>query len=422
MLTATATSLHNSEQPLKTSSADVPRVVLYELLLPHRPMAIAEHRIAESCQLVRTYGATVVTTVLQRRHHPSTWGVIGYHKLQSLFKTATRLNAQFIVINEALKPRQSYNLTDCCTEYCREHKIDPPLQIWDRVDLIIHIFARHAKTAEARLQLKLASIDHFGPRIYGMGSELSQQGGGIGTRGLGETNTEIMKRHLSQRKKLLQRKVAILARTRSAHRARRAKNGFKTVALVGYTNSGKSALFSALSGKNAYSDDKLFATLHTLSARIAAKNHLHTPVIISDTIGFIEALPPKLISAFRATIEDVVETKLLLHVVDISDAEFSRKITIVRDFLKTLGAAELPTLLVFNKIDKLNTQDPLSTVAAQAALSDTHSCFVSATNGTNIAELKQLIFSRFTATQTLPASTLPAIIHKSPFTTTTARS
>ncbi|MEY4723679.1 MAG: hypothetical protein RLZZ324_1192, partial [Candidatus Parcubacteria bacterium] len=224
--------------------------------------------------------------------------------------------------------------------------------IWDRTDLILKIFALHAKTAEAKLQITLASIHHMGPRIFRMGLDLSQQGGGIGTRGAGETNTEMMKRHLAMHEKTIKTKLEQYARVRDVHRAGRRRQGLKTVSVVGYTNAGKSSLVNALTRKGTYVANALFATLDTSVGKIFLPGSIRG-VLISDTIGFIQDLPPQLISAFSSTLEETVRADLLLHVVDAGDARAAHKMAVVDDILTQIGAADIPRWVVYNKADTM---------------------------------------------------------------------
>jgi GTP-binding protein HflX len=190
----------------------------------------------------------------------------------------------------------------------------------------------------------------MGPRIFGMGMEMSQQGGGIGTRGAGETNTEKMKRHLAEQEKKIRGELERVSRSRAVHRAHRRRVGLKTVSIVGYTNAGKSSLLNALTHKGAYVANALFATLDTRVGKLWLPEQ-NTSILLSDTIGFIQDLPPDLISAFRSTLEETIEADILLHVIDVNDEHVHKKIEEVQDVLTQLGITDTPVVYVFNKID-----------------------------------------------------------------------
>lgn len=228
------------------------------------------------------------------------------------------------------------------------------------MDLILKIFERHAVSTEARLQIELASIKHMGPRIFGMGMELSRQGGGTGGaggragRGIGETNTERMKRHLKEHEFRLRKKLEEYKNVRSLHRQGRLRKGLNTVGIVGYTNAGKSSLMQRLTGKDAYVADKLFATLGTQVGKmyLATEDGRGKEILINDTIGFIRDLPPELIDAFSSTLEDSIHAQVLIHLIDASDPLVVEKIQIVDEILEQIGADQ-KKLYVFNKMDKV---------------------------------------------------------------------
>ncbi len=275
---------------------------------------------------------------------------IGSGKLEELAHLAKEEKAEVLIINNLMKPGQMYNVA----EYLRKQKLR--MQVWDRVDLILKIFAKHAKTAEAKLQIKLAAIRHMGPRIFGIGQEMMQQAGGTGTRGgQGETNTELMKRHMFEQEQKVKQDLERLATGRAQQRKRRDRMGLKTVSVVGYTNAGKSSLVNALTNKGAFVADALFATLDTRVGKLwfPPEDDLGrgSDVLVSDTIGFIQDLPPKLIDAFRSTLDETVDADLLLHVIDVSDPFLHEKIAEVEDVLTKLKVDGAPKIYVFNKID-----------------------------------------------------------------------
>ena len=322
----------------------IKRAILYDIALPHLTRQQIQTHLDETEELLTTYGGITLLKIIQRRHHVGSTSFIGRGKMMELVDLSQQIGANLIVINGSLRSKQLYKIT----EYIEDQQLK--IEVWDRVDLIIHIFSKHARTASAKYQLELASIHHMGPRIYGMGIELTRQGGGIGARGLGETNIEIMKRHFNEHKRRVKDKLAKLTKTRRLNGKRRKQKGFKTVSLVGYTNAGKSALFRALTRKKAYVKDELFATLDsTVGQLFMPRNRLK--VVLSDTIGFIRDLPLELIDAFKAVLEETMAADLLLHLVDISDPQAHKKIQVVDEIIRNLDIRDTPMLYVFNKID-----------------------------------------------------------------------
>lgn len=374
-----------------------PRAILIDVVPPRTDPKVAERRLFELESLTSTFGGIVVVKLLQKRDLPNYRTYIGPGKIDELIALAVQEKATLIIVNNLLKPRQMYELG----EKLRPHKI----QAWDRVDLILKIFQKHAQTIEAKLQIKLAAIDHMGPRIFGMGMEMMQQVGGVGVRGgQGETNTELMKRHLTKEESHIKKELERVARTRKLHRDRRDRIGLKTVSIVGYTNAGKSSLLNALTKKGAYVANELFATLDTRVGKVwipSSKNttlpigtesiHPPTPVLLSDTIGFIQDLPPQLIQAFRSTLDETIDADLILHVIDASDPYLTQKIAEVEDILAQLNLQDAPSIYVFNKIDSVKR-------LAKATLSKKYKSktpvFVSAVKGLGLDELKANIGER----------------------------
>lgn len=331
-----------------------PRAILIDVIPPKMTKATAERRLAELDSLTRTYGGIVVVKLLQKRAVPNYRTYIGPGKIEEIVQIAKDEKAELVIVNNLLKPKQIFQLG----EILRKEN----LHVWDRVDLILKIFDKHAKTSEAKLQIKLAAINHMGPRIFGMGMELMQQAGGIGGRaGQGESNTEMMKRHLASQEGFLKKELEKLAISRAGHRARRDRVGLKTVSIIGYTNAGKSSLLNALTRKGAYVANQLFATLDTRVGKLWIPNEpsdepattykAGTEVLLSDTIGFIQDLPPQLIKAFRSTLDETIDADLILHVIDVSDPYRALKIKEVEDILEQLGVQEVPKIYVFNKTD-----------------------------------------------------------------------
>jgi GTP-binding protein HflX len=375
---------------MKVSGVIRERAILIDIVDPRTSPEESELRLQELDSLVKTYGGVSILRVVQRRSAPSYRTYVGEGKVEDVFNDlesneGSLKDIDAIIVNNLLKPRQIYNLEEFCINYqirkreeeikMREEALEAgepvskdklrfenpkKIKVWDRVDLILKIFDKHAQTAEAKLQIELASIKHMGPRIFGMGLELSRQAGGIGGVGIGETNIEIMKRHLQRRTKTIEEKMSHYSQVQKQHRETRRKRHQKTVSLVGYTNAGKSTLIKALTKKqDVYIADALFATLDSKAGELFLPSTRST-VILTDTIGFIQDLPPELIQAFKSTLAEIIEADLLLHVIDISDLNIHKKISIVEDILQDLGIADKPKIYVFNKTDLLgDNKEPI---------------------------------------------------------------
>ncbi|MDO8583929.1 MAG: GTPase HflX [bacterium] len=356
-----------------------PRAILIDVIPPSMEKPVAERRLLELDALTKTYGGIVVVKLIQRRALPDYRTYVGSGKLQELIEIGKKEKAELVIINNLLKPKQMFEVG----EILRKEK----MVVWDRVDLILKIFDRHAKTSEAKLQIKLAAIRHMGPRIFGMGMELMQQAGGTGTRGgAGETNTEIMKRHLAQQERHVKNDLERLAKSRGEHRRRRDRIGLKTVSIVGYTNAGKSSLLTALTRKGAYAANELFATLDTRIGKLYIPLPVPQEILLSDTIGFIQDLPPQLIDAFRSTLDETIDADAIMQVVDAADPHLSEKLEEVEEVLRSLHVDEKPRLYAFNKIDLLKKKD---VAALKKAFSDLKPVFVSSQKKLGLEELKQ---------------------------------
>lgn len=356
------------------------RTILIDVIPPELDEDSSSRRLHELELLTQTYGGIVVVSLYQKRAAPHYRTFIGPGKLDEVIEIAKETGAKLLVVNNILKPKQMFEIE----QRIRKHG----LRVWDRMDLILNIFAKHAKTSVAKLQIRLAAIRHMGPRIFGMGSELMRQAGGVGGRaGKGESNTEIMKRHLAGQERQIKKELERLDRARSGHRDRRTRIGFKTVSLVGYTNAGKSSLLRALTKKDAYVADELFATLDTKLGKLWLPN-ANASVLLSDTIGFIQDLPPDLIKAFRSTLDEVLDADLLLHVIDISDPYYEDKIIEVEDVLESIGVGEKPKLYVFNKLDQAKRL-PIRSIKKR--YSEYHPVFASAHSGEGLDRLRDTI-------------------------------
>jgi GTP-binding protein HflX len=330
----------------------------------------------ELWQLVESYGGEVVDTVIQKREVHDKGMYIGRGKLIEVQQAMVAGRIDVVVLHDEVKPGQLYEMQLQLT------KVKPEVEVWDRVDLILQIFSQHAHTAEARLQIELASMRHMGPRIYGMGIEMSRQGGGIGGRGIGETNTERMKRHWSAQMKKVEDKLAKMASDRQRQLQHRARIGLKTVSLIGYTNAGKTQLYNRLVSKQKFSDNMLFATLDASVGKLylpASRQEL----LISDTIGFIQGLPPELLQAFRSTLMESLFADVLVQVVDVSDETMKQKMVAVEGVLKDLDLAARTRILAFNKVDAVEIERSL----LQQQYADFNPHFISAATGEGVDEL-----------------------------------
>lgn len=336
------------------------KTIIVDVAPPNLSSEEMEHRMNELVSLVSTFGGVTIVKRVQKRFTPDYKTFVGAGKLEEIMHLGEELGAELLIIGNIMKSAQIWNVN----EYLRKEK--SKMQAWDRVDLILKIFALHAVSPEAKLQIELASIKHMGPRIFGMGMELSRQGGGSkNAKGQGETNTEIMKRHLKEKEREILEKLKTYERTRALHRENRKRKNFPTAGIVGYTNAGKSTLFNRLTQKGVLAEDKLFATLGTSVGKVFLKNdniensadfqNLGTEILLNDTIGFIRDLPPELIAAFHSTLEDSVESDILLHVIDISDDWMDEKMDIVNKTLDQIGATQ-KRVLIFNKADQISSE------------------------------------------------------------------
>lgn len=289
--------------------------------------------------MAETSGVDVAATLVQARDVPDARWFVGKGKARELKELASETGAGTAIFDQELSGAQVRNL---------EAELD--MKIVDRTQLILDIFAGRAKTREGMLQVELAQLSYLLPRLSGHGKNLSRLGGGIGTRGPGETKLETDRRHIRGRISELKRQLEAVKQHRALHRERRRKTGIVQVALVGYTNAGKSTLLRQLTMADVLAEDKLFATLDPTSRALRLPSGKE--VVLTDTVGFIQNLPHDLVAAFRATLEEVNEADLLLHVTDASSPMRDRQKNVVEDVLAELGAANKPTIHIWNKIDK----------------------------------------------------------------------
>jgi GTPase len=300
-----------------------------------------EHSLDELAGLAAAAGADVVLRLLQEREKPDPATFLGSGKVLSLAQSCETTRADVVIFDNELSPAQLRNL---------ERALDR--KVIDRTQLILDIFAARARTREGKLQVELAQLKYVMPRLVGAASALSRLGGGIGTRGPGETKLETDRRRIRHRISILSKEIDAVRRRRSQLRERRHKAAVPTVALVGYTNAGKTTLFNSLTGDAAVASNALFVTLDPLLRKVKLPDRRE--LIVSDTVGFIDRLPHTLVAAFRATLEEVSGADLLLHVIDAADPERERHIDAVRTVLADVGANRVPMLDVFNKTDLLD--------------------------------------------------------------------
>ena len=303
-------------------------------------IADAEDSLGELKELVASAGARVVGSVLQRSTQPDAATLLGRGKVHEV-RTQSRLaGADLVVFDHDLSPTQLRNL---------EKLLD--LRVVDRTQLILDIFARRARSREGQLQVELAQLNYLLPRLSGHGTVLSRLGGGIGTRGPGEQQLEYDRRRIRRRIRILAEAIEHVRSQRALHRAHRRDQNLLTVALVGYTNAGKSTLFNALTAAAVVTSARMFATLDPTVRALPLD--AHRTALLSDTVGFIRKLPPHLVAAFRATLEELAEARLLLHVTDASDPQFAAQDAAVEELLQDLGVAGTSRLHVWNKVDRI---------------------------------------------------------------------
>ena len=388
------------------------KAVLIDIVEPNCSKKETELRLEELNSLVKTYGGITVENLVQKRAQPAYKTYVGSGKLEELLDSFESFDGlDVVVINNILKPRQIYNLEEFCLNYqIKKRKEDrerfeeegssktsvsrwenpKKIKVWDRVDLILKIFDKHASTVEAKLQIELASIKHMGPRIFGMGLELSRQAGGIGTVGVGETNTQIMKRHLQKRQKLIEKKIQTYSDVQKRHRDSRRNKNFKTIALVGYTNAGKSTLKRSLTKKqNTYVADELFATLDSTVGELFLPQS-RTKMIVADTIGFIQDLPPDLIDAFKSTLAEIIEADIIFHVIDTSDENILLKIQVVEEIMAQLDVSlDKDKYYIFNKMDKLEDKSEREELIQnlKEQFAEYNPVFISATDKSSLHQL-----------------------------------
>ena len=342
-----------------------------------------EDSLTELKGLAETAGAQVAGKVIQRKAKPDNAFFLGRGKVDEIGMLAQNVEADLLIVDDEISPSQQRNL-----------EMSTGLRVVDRTALILDIFAQRARSAAGKLQVELAQLRYNLPRLGGQGLVLSRQGGGIGTRGPGETKLEMDRRRIHGRIHDLEERIAKLKNQRQLHRTQRKNSRIPTAALVGYTNAGKSTLLNALAaGDEVLAEDKLFATLDptTRLVELDEKQEL----LLTETVGFIQKLPHTLVSAFQATLEETVEADLLLHVVDASDANYELQIKAVMEVLREIGAQDKPSMFVFNKADKLPEAERDNEYVAARMLQGRDGVVISAKDEQGLKMLREKIKSFF---------------------------
>ena len=324
------------------------KAVLVGIVTDRQNAEEVEKSVYELGQLLDTAGGETFAVVIQNKSTPDPRTLIGKGKVQEIGELCENNEIKLVIFDEELSPAQIRNLED---------DIGNDVSVIDRSMLILDIFALHAVSGEGKLQVELAQLKYSAPRLIGKGTELSRLGGGIGTRGPGESKLESDRRHIKRRIVALEEELEKLANTRKTMRAARDRSGLKKIAIVGYTNAGKSTLLNHLTDAGILAEDKLFATLDPTTRKFTLPGG--ETVLLTDTVGFIKKLPHHLVNAFRSTLDEAVYSDVIMIVSDASDPEYLSQLECTEQTLEELGAGDKPTLYVFNKCDKGTYDDPI---------------------------------------------------------------
>lgn len=362
---------------LRDDTASRPRAVACAIF-PQGGERACEISLGELARLLDTAGAELCASVTQMRERPDVSTCIGSGKLQELSELCDTEEVSLVVFDCELTPSQLREI---------EKAITRDVEVLDRSMLILDIFAKHAVTSEGRLQVELAQLRYTAPRLAGKGTEMSRLGGGIGTRGPGETKLEVDRRRIKSRIHALEEQLAHVESARATMRAARDRSGLVRCAIVGYTNSGKSTLLNELTGAGILAEDKLFATLDPTTRQYTLPSGMK--LLLTDTVGFIRNLPHHLIKAFRSTLEEAALADVILDVCDASDPEFADQLAVTDTLLRELGAAEKPVLFVFNKCDLCTDRERLTEMHRIASDNGCEAVFISAKTGEGLDEFSE---------------------------------
>ncbi|MCL4862280.1 MAG: GTPase HflX [Caldilineaceae bacterium] len=373
---------------LVATTPPLERAILVGVQIGGEPGLLSlDDSLTELALLAKTAGMEVVGSLTQRLDTPNPATLMGSGKLEELKVGVLELGANAVVFDDELSPRQQREL---------ERALGDQVKVIDRTALILDIFASHARTREGAVQVELAQYEYRLPRLTRAWTHLARQAGGraggasggVGVRGPGETQLEVDRREISRRISFLKTQLEEIRQQRGMHRRQRRKAATVQVALVGYTNAGKSTLLNALSDAHVVAEDKLFATLDPTTRRVELGNgHV---ALLTDTVGFIQKLPTTLVAAFRATLEEVTEADLLIHVVDLSHANMDEQVAAVEEVLEELGAGDKTVITALNKVDVLSLDDPAAQANLQTALAEhPNAVALSALTGVGLDDLRR---------------------------------
>ncbi|MEZ4864016.1 MAG: GTPase HflX [Caldilineaceae bacterium] len=389
---------------LVATSPPLERAILVGVELSGAPgLLTLEDSLAELALLAKTAHLSVIGQVTQRLERPNPATLIGSGKLEELHMLVLESHANVVIFDDELSPRQQREL---------EKVFGQEIKVLDRTALILDIFASHARTREGAVQVELAQYEYRLPRLTRAWTHLARQAGGrsggasggVGVRGPGETQLEVDRREISRRIAFLKRQLEEIRQQRHLHRRQRQLSGTPVIALVGYTNAGKSTLLNALSTANVLSANQLFATLDPTTRRMELPSG--QSVLLTDTVGFIQKLPTMLVASFRATLEEVTEATVLLHVVDLSHPNMDEQVGAVEEVLEELEAGGKTVITALNKVDRLDLDDPAMRERVEAALNDyANTVVISAQNGEGLEQLRtkidEVLYARMTPVDVL---------------------
>jgi len=357
-----------------SSENNVEKVLLVGVQTNRGTRQQVEESLQELAALTDTAGAVVSDMVIQNLPRPQPRYYIGEGKVFEISQIVSEKGIDLIIFDEELSPSQQRNLEDTIG-----------VRVIDRTCLILDIFARRARSREGKIQVELAQLNYLLPRLTGRGVMMSRLGGGIGTRGPGETKLEMDRRRIKERISKLKRDLEVVRKTRELHRKKRETYHIPVISLVGYTNSGKSTLFNFITKSSVLAEDKLFATLDP-TTRLVKLNGANKFFLI-DTVGFIRKLPHQLVESFKATFEEILASDLLVNVVDVSSPSFEEHIRVVMNTLKEMNANNIPVITAFNKIDIVDDVEYVNRVVESYG----NSVIISAVTGIGVNRLIELI-------------------------------